>query len=456
MSGETIPVPKAPGGLPLLGHAVKLWRDPLGFLTSLRSDGELVRVGFGTMPVYVATSARMVHEVTVRQARHFEKGRLFDRVRPLVGNGLANSNGDVHRTHRRLMQPLFHPERLASYAGIMSRRAEALAESWAPGQVIAVEEAISAFTIETLAETMFATDLGQAAVEAVRRDLPVILKNMLVRAASPRFLDRLPIRPNRAFDAAAARMRTVIDDVIVATREAGTSNRHDLVSVLLAARDTDTGASLTDTEVRDQVVTILFAGTETTASTVSWALLELGRHPEVDNEVVAEVIEVVGDRPVTLADVPRLPAVRRVLDEVIRLYGVTLLMRRATSDVELGGHHVPAGSEVAFSLYAMHRDPSLFEEPDRFIPDRWLPERRESLRREEFVPFGAGNRKCIGESFSWTEATIVLATVLRRWALRPVPGHTPRAAASAMAHPDHVPMKVEPRDKAGRQPSGAA
>ncbi|MFF6984012.1 cytochrome P450 [Streptomyces sp. NPDC008343] len=456
MSGEPLPVPKAPGGLPLLGHAAKLWRDPLGFLTSLRNSGELVRVDLGTMPMYVATSTRMVHEVTVKQARHFEKGRLFDRVRPLVGNGLANSNGDIHRAHRRLMQPLFHPTRLAAYADIMSRRAEALAESWTPGQVIAVEEAMSAFTIETLAETMFATDLGQAAVEAVRRDLPVILKNMLVRAASPRFLDRLPIRPNRAFDAAAARMRTVIDDVIVATRQAGTSNRHDLVSVLLAARDTDTGASLTDEEVRDQVVTILFAGTETTASTVSWALLELGRHPEVDEEVVAEVLEVVGDRPVTLADVPRLPAVRRVLDEVIRMYGVTLLMRRATSDVELGGHHVPAGSEVAFSLYALHRDPSLFEDPDRFVPDRWLPARRAGLRREEFVPFGAGSRKCIGESFSWTEATIVLATVLRRWALRPVPGHTTRAAASAMAHPDHVPMRVESRDGAAARRSGVA
>ncbi|MGW7276128.1 cytochrome P450 [Streptomyces sp. NPDC054864] len=456
MSGETIPVPRAPGGLPLLGHAVKLWRDPLGFLTSLRNNGELVRVGFGTMPVYVATSARMVHEVTVRQARHFEKGRLFDRVRPLVGNGLANSNGDLHRMHRRLMQPLFRPEHLTVYASIMSRRAEALAESWAPGQVIAVEEAISAYTIETLAETMFATDLGPSAVEAVRRDLPVILKNMLFRAASPRFLDRLPIRPNRAFDAAAARMRTVIEDVIVATREAGTQDRQDLVSVLLAARDTDTGVALTDTEVRDQVVTILFAGTETTASTVSWALLELGRHLDVDHEVAEEIAEVVGDRPVTLADVPRLHAVRRVLDEVIRLYGVTLLMRRATSDVDLGGHHVPAGSEVAFSLYALHRDPTLFEGPDSFVPDRWLPERRTNLRREEFVPFGAGNRKCIGDSFSWAEATIVLATVLRRWALRPVPGHTPRAAASAMAHPDHVPMRVEPRNRTGYRLSGTA
>ncbi|MFJ8584405.1 cytochrome P450 [Streptomyces sp. NPDC093595] len=440
-------VPRAPGGVPLLGHALKLWRDPLGFLRSLRESGDLVRVDLGTMPMYVATTARMVNEVTVRQARSFEKGRLYDRVRPLVGNGLATADGDIHRRHRRLVQPLFHHQRIAGYADIMSDRALALATSWTPGQRIAVEQVMGEFAIETLAATMFSTDIGRPAVEAVRRHLPVILKNMLVRAASPRFLDRLPVRANRDFDAASAGMRQVIDDVVTATRRAGRTDRSDLLSVLLAARDADTGEALTDTEVRDELVTILFAGTETTASTLSWAFHELARHPEVEREVVDEIDRVVGSRPVTMEDVPRLTAIRRVLDEVIRLYGVTLLMRRATADVELGGHTLPAGSEVAFSLYALHRDPHLFEEPDRFDPDRWLPERRAALGREEFVPFGSGNRKCIGDAFAWTEATIVLATVLRRWKLRPQAGQpAPRAAASAMAHPDRVPMTVLPRD----------
>ncbi|WP_234334993.1 cytochrome P450 [Streptomyces sp. NRRL S-118] len=440
-------VPRAPGAVPLIGHTLKLWRDPLRFLASLRGSGELVRVDLGTMPVYVATSARMVNEVTVRQARSFEKGRLFDRVRPLVGNGLANSGGETHRAHRRLMQPMFHQQRLGGYAEIMSNRAQALADSWTPGQRIVLDEVLGAYAIETLAETMFSADLGRSAVEAVRRNFPVILKNMLIRAASPKFLDRLPIRPNREFDAATARMLPVIDEVIAGTRRSGRTDRPDLLSVLLAARDADTGQSLTDIEVRDQIMTILFAGTETTASTLSWAFHELARHPEVERQLVAEIDRVVGSRPVTMEDVPRLTAIRRVLDEVIRLYGVTLLMRRATADVELGGFTVPAGSEVAFSLYALHRDPGLFEDPDRFDPDRWLPERRAALGREEFVPFGSGNRKCIGDAFAWTEATIVLATVLRRWKLRPQAGQpAPRAAASAMAHPDRVPMTVLPRD----------
>jgi cytochrome P450 len=446
VSVELQSVPRAPGGLPLLGHALKLWRDPLGFLTSLRHEGELVRVDLGTMPVYVATSARMVHEVTVKHARSFEKGRLFDRVRPLVGNGLANSNGETHRKHRRLMQPTFHHERIGGYAEIMSSRAMALAESWSPGQEIAVDQVMVDYAIETLAATMFSQDIGKPAVESVRRNLPVVLKYMLIRAASPKLLDRLPIRANREFGIASASMSQVIDEVIARTRESGRTDRPDLLSVLLAARDAETGEGLTNTEVRDELRTILFAGTETTASTLAWAFHELAGNPEAEKQLVAEIDEVVGDRPVTLQDIPRLPGVRRVLDETIRLYGVTLLMRRTTAEVEVGGHALPAGAEVAFSLYAMHRDPELYDEPDRFDPDRFLPERWAGRGREEYVPFGAGNRKCIGDAFAWTEATIVLATVLRRWRLRPVPGHTPRAASSAMPHPDWVPMRVLPRD----------
>lgn len=438
-------VPSAPGGIPLLGHAWQLWRDPLGFLRSLSRTGDLVRVDLGTLPMYTVTSPELVHQVTVTQARKFEKGRLYDRVRPLVGNGLATASGEVHRTHRRLIQPLFHRQRIAGYADIMSRRAQALADSWTDGQRIAVEQVMGEFAIGTLAATMFSTDIGQPAVDAVRRDLPLILKNMLIRAASPKLLDRLPIPPNRDFDAAAASMHRVIDDVIAATRKSGQTDQPDLLSVLMAARDADTGESLTDEEVRDELVTILFAGTETTASTLSWAFHEIARHPEVEKKLLTEVDEVVGGRAVTVEHVPRLETIRRVLDEVIRLHGVTLLMRRTVEPVDLGGFTLPAGVEVAFSLYALHRDGRLYQDPDHFDPDRWLPERREGLPREGYVPFGSGNRKCIGDAFSWTEATIALATVLGRWRLRPIPGHTTREAASAMAHPDHVPMQVVAR-----------
>ncbi|WP_354643113.1 cytochrome P450 [Kitasatospora camelliae] len=450
MAAELCSIPRAPGRLPLLGHVWPLWRDPLGFVKSLGRTGDLVRVDVGTLPVVFVTHPRLAHAVMVTHGRSFEKGRLFDRVRTFVGDGLATAKGEVHRRHRRLMQPTFHQARIAGYCEVMSRRAMALAESWQDGRRIAVEHEMGEFAIVTLAETMFSADIGRPAVEAVRRDVPIILKNMLLRAVSPKILDPLPIPPNRQFDAAAARLRGVIEDVIAATRRAGDTDQPDLLSVLMAARDADTGEALSDTEVRDELVTILFAGTETASSTLAWAFHEIARAPEVEKKLLAEIDEVVGERPVGFEDVARLTYTRCVLDEVIRLHGVTLLMRRSTEPVELDGVTLPVGTEVGLSLYALHRDERVYRDAGRFDPDRWLPERRGEVPRESFLPFGAGSRKCIGDAFSWAEITITLATVLARWRLRPVPGHVTREAVAAMPHPVHLPMTVEAREPARR------
>ncbi|KUH40331.1 cytochrome P450 [Streptomyces kanasensis] len=397
------------------------------------------------MPIYVATSHDLVHEITVAQARSFEKGRFFDRLRPLAGNGLANADGETHRRHRRMVQPMFSADRIADYSAMMSRQAEAMADSWTPGQVVDIEQAMADYSIETLAATLFSTDIGLPAVEAVRTNLPVLLKTLLMRAVSPKALDRLPIRANREFDAAAARLRAVIDDVVAHARTTGPRDRSDLLTLLLAAQDADSGTGLTDTEVRDELSTIMFAGAETTATALAWVFHELAGRPDAEEQIAAEVRDVVGDRAVTVADVPRLPAIRRALDEVLRLHGVPLLMRRTTAPVRLGIHELPPGTEVAFSLYALHRDPAVYEHPDLFDPDRWLPERRAAIARHQFIPFGAGNRKCIADQFVWTEATIAIATVLQRWRLSPAPGHTPKEVASAVVHADRLPMVVHPR-----------
>ncbi|MFF8833155.1 cytochrome P450 [Streptomyces sp. NPDC015131] len=451
MSSVTLPrpltaVPRVPGAVPFLGHALALWRDPLGFLSSLRRHGDLIRVDLGTMPMYVVTTPDLVHEVTVRQAGSFEKGRFFDRLRPLAGNGLANSDGELHKKHRRMIQPMFSRERITGYSEIMSTNAQALADSWQDGDVVDLEPAMAGYAVETLARTLFSTDIGLPAVDAVRKNLPVLLTNLLVRAASPKMLDRLPIPANRRFDKAAAALRAVIDEVIATSRATGETGHDDLLSLLLAAEDSESGSHLSDVQVRDELATILFAGAETTAATLAWTFHELATRPDVEEALLAEIRQVVGDGPVTAAHVPRLTGIRRVIDEVIRLHGVTLLMRRTTGPVTLGGVDMPPGTEVAFSLYALHRDPGLYEHADRFDPDRWLPERQAAgPGRRAYIPFGAGNRKCIGDLFVWTEATIAIATLLRRWRLVPVPGHTPREVASAVAHADRIPMTVVSR-----------
>ncbi|MGW4029576.1 cytochrome P450 [Streptomyces sp. NPDC004838] len=446
-SADLKSIPRVPGAVPLIGHALKIWRDPLEFLKSLPAYGDLVRLDLGTLPVYVVTSAELAYQVLATKSRSFEKGRFFDRVRPFAGNGLANSDGEFHRKHRRLIQPMFSKDRIAQYSEIMGRKATAMVESWKPGDVVEVQKEVTTYGVETLAETLFSTGVDKSLVDAIHQNLPVLMKNMLLRAASPKILDRVPVRPNREFDIASANLRKVIDDVILASRASGSADRQDLLTLLLAAQDPESGEGLTDTEVRDELTIILYAGVETTAATISWAVHHLAGHPEAEEKLIAEIDEVVGDRPVTIEDVPRLPTVRRVLDEVIRLHGVTLLMRRATEPVELGGYLMPTGTEIAFSMYALHRDGRLYANPDAFDPDRWLPERQKAagLEREHYIPFGAGSHKCIGDIYAYTEATIALVTLLAKWRLVPAAGHTPSEMPSTVPVADRVSMVVQPR-----------
>ncbi|MDX3073625.1 cytochrome P450 [Streptomyces sp. NPDC088354] len=444
MNAELRSVPRAPGRLPLLGHVWPLARDTLGFVKSLRDTGDLVRVDVGTMSVYFVNSPALVNELLVTKGRSFEKGRFFDRLKILVGDGLVTAGGETHRRHRKLMQPMFHRSRIAGYAEIMNAQALALAESWRPGETVAVEREMAALVVNTLSGTMFSTDIGKPAVDAIRVHLPVIVNTLLLRTASPSFLDRVPIPANRRFDAAAGQLLRVIDDVVAAARTAGDTDRPDLLSTLLAARDADTGESLTDVEVRDELSTILFAGAENTATTLTWAFHEIARHPEVEERLLDEIAAVSGGGPVTVDAVAKYEYLPRVINEVVRLHGVTLLMRRSVEPVELGGVLLPAGTEIAFSLYALHRDPRSFPDPERFDPDRWLPERSADRPRGAFVPFGSGTRKCIGDSFAWMQMIVSLATLLSHRRLRPT-GHFAREVAAAVPHPDRLPMVVEAR-----------
>lgn len=440
-------VPRAPGRIPLLGHAWPLLRRPLDFLRGLRDTGELVRVDLGTMPVYFATSPQLLHELLVLRVHDFDKGRFFDRARILVGDGLVTAGEEVHRRHRRLMQPMFHRDRIAAYMETMATRARAVADGWQPGQTVALDQELYDYAVTTLSETMFSTEIDQAAADAVRHDVPVLIKYALVRAVAPAAFDRVPVKANRAFDKASARLRGVIDDLIAAAHARGRHDGPDLLSTLLAARDADTGESLTDVEVRDELVTIMFAGTETTATTLSWLFHEIAHAPDVEARLLAEIDAVVGDGPIGMVQLAKMEYLNRVIDEVTRLHAVPLLMRRTIRDVDFGGFHLPAGTEIAFSLYATHQDRRVHDDPQRFDPDRWLPEKRAERPRETHIPFGAGTRKCIGDTYARTEIAIAVATILRRWRLRPQPGVAVKEVAAAVAHPNRLPMIPEPRNR---------
>ncbi|MEU0531430.1 cytochrome P450 [Amycolatopsis tolypomycina] len=438
-------VPVAPGRRILLGHTPSLLRQRVAFTSSLRVHGDIVRLFLGPLETYFLTSPELVNLVLVGEGSSFSKGIIFDRFRPFMGNGLVMSEGAFHRRQRRLMQPAFHGARLATYADTMVRVTRELTGTWQAGEVRRLDADMQRLAITVVGETLFATELGRRAVAEARRSIPVVLKAGMVRALSPRFLEHVPVVPaNRRFDRAVERLRVVVGEVIAGWRVTG-EDHGDLLSMLMLARDPGTGEGMTDDQVHDEVVTLLTAGSETTAVALTWLFHELARHPDVLRRVRAEVDAVVGGRAATFADVAKLAYLRRVVSEVLRMYPIWILMRRALREVELGGVRLAAGTEVMFSPFSLHFDPRFHEDPAEFDPDRWLPERAARVPKGAYVPFGAGSRQCIGQAFAHTEITLVAATVLAGWELVPVPGVPVRLTVTSAAYPDRMPMTVVPR-----------
>ncbi|SED66382.1 Cytochrome P450 [Amycolatopsis tolypomycina] len=430
-------VPIAPGRWPFLGHTPALLRQRFAFTDTLPRHGEIVRLYLGPAPVYFVASPRLTHEVLVNEGPKFRKGAMFDKFRPFVGNGLVLSNGDFHLRQRRLMQPAFHRDRLAAYAEIMRRAATDLSDSWRAGEVRKIDEDMQSLAVTIVGEALFSTELGKAAITEARRSIYVIIQQGMIRALSPKFVEKLPVPGNRRFDEAITRMQGIVIEVIRDWRRAGT-DRGDLLSTLLLA-------GMTDEQARDEVLTLLTGGIETTALALGWTFHELGRRPDVEARVHAEVDEVLGGRPVTIEDIPRLTYVRQVVDEVLRQYPLWMLMRRTLTEVDLGGVRLPAGAEVIVSPHALHHDPKSFADPDRFDPGRWAPDRVDAVPKGAFVPFGAGNRQCIGNRFAQNEIVITVATLAARWKLVPVAGRPVRIKFTSAAYPDSLPMTVVPR-----------
>ncbi|MBB5960391.1 cytochrome P450 [Saccharothrix tamanrassetensis] len=438
-------VPVAPGRLPLLGHTLSLLRARAGFTAGLRARGEIVKVHLGPVPTYFVTSPRFVHQVLVTDSSRFRKGIMFERFRPFLGNGLLLSEGAYHRRQRRMVQPAFHRERIARYAATMVRAATDVAAGWRPGEVRVVEHDMQALAVTIVGEALFSTGVGERATAEIRRSLFDVLKNGMVRALSPEFVSRLPLPVNRRFDEASERMRGIVLEVI-ASRRTDDEDHGDLLSMLLAAQDEESGDGMTDRQAYDEVLALLTAGVETTALALAWAFHELAENPEVERRAHAEVDEVLAGRPATFEDLPKLVYLHRVVNEVLRKYPIWILMRKAVEPVDLGGTVLPPGAEVIVSPHAVHHDPAHFPDPERFDPDRWLPERVAALPKGAFVPFGGGARQCMGNVFAQTEVVLTLATVAARWRLVPVPGKPVRTKFTTAAYPSGLLMTAVPRN----------
>jgi cytochrome P450 len=356
----------------------------------------------------------LIEQIMTASGYDVIKGRGLRRMRRLLGEGLLTSDEPLHLRQRRLVQPAFHRERIAGYAATMIDAARATAESLADGETVAVDALMNRLALRIAAATLFSADVdddADAIGRAVTEAMEVFPTSL---SAFGELLDHIPWHPaTRRFKGARADLDAVIYRLIEERRR-DPADRGDLLSILLASRDED-GQPMPTELVRDEALTLLLAGHETTANALTWTWDALARSPEAEARLHAELDAVLGDRDPVPADYPRLPFTRDVVAESMRLRPPAwILGRRVIRPIRLGEWDVPAGSVLLTAQIVTHRNPRFWQEPEAFRPDRWSNGETERLPRFAYFPFGGGNRVCIGEGFAWMEAVLVLATLARR------------------------------------------
>jgi cytochrome P450 len=420
MAVEAIPLTRGQHWLDLYR---RLRDDPLGtFTAAAREYGDRVRLGIGPRELLLLSSPDDIEQVLVMQNRKFHKGRGLTFTSRVLGNGLLTSEGEFWRRQRRLAQPAFHRQRIAAMAHTMVDYAERHTGTWRDGEVRDIAEDMMRLTFAIAARTLFGVDVEDEA-DTVREVLTLAMRhtNRRIRALV-RVPPWVPTPANRRFERAAARLDHVVLRIIQARRE--DPNAHDdLLGLLMGARDED-GSGLSDRQLRDESMTLLLAGHETTANALTWAWYLLDRHPAARAALEAEVDQVLEGRRPTPEDAGRLTYANAVVSEALRLYPPAWIIgRRAVEPFTLGPHTFPAGTQVLMSQWVVHRDPRFYDRPDQFLPERWLDGRTKGLPPFAYFPFGGGPRLCIGKPFALMEAVLVLAVTASRFRLELVEGH---------------------------------
>ncbi len=414
-------LPPGPPDRFLIGNFPLGARRPLELLTRwARNYGDLFYYRFLNVHVYFLNRPEYIEDVLVTNFRKFKKGRGLESNRLLFGNGLLTSEGEFWRPQRHLCQPAFHRDRIVSYAQVMVDYTERMLGTWRDGETRDAHKDMMRVTLEIVAKVLFGAEVsGQ--VEEVGGALEEILRqNTRGRMLFPTLM-RLPTPGNLRYRRAVRRLERIIY-AIIRQRRSESADHGDLLSMLLQARD-ENGSRMTDGQLRDEGVTLILAGHETTALLLSWTWYLLSQHPEVEERLVAELRQALAGRSPAVADLPRLPYTEKVIKETLRLYPPAYAMARiALEDYSIAGYRVPAGSSVVFSQWVMHRDARYFASPESFRPERWTGEFEKSLPKFAYFPFGGGPRLCIGSSFAMMEAVLLLATIAQRYRLAVVPG----------------------------------
>ena len=394
--------PPGPRGGLLLGNLLEIRHDALAFLTRVGAEyGDIAHVRLGSFHVFLLNHPDDIEQVLVTQSDRFAKGRTLSGARRLFGNGLLTSDGALHTQQRRLMQPAFHRARMDDYADVITTAAAVRAGQWRDGEIIDIAAEMSRLTLKISGRLLFGQD-GDAISAQIADSLDAATAALEVAVLPFAALtDLLPVSRARRLRAARATIARVLRDLID-HRRGDSRDRRDVLSLLPA---------MPDDQLCDELITLLLASHETTATALSWTWYLLARNREVEARVHAEADAVL--------DAPQMPLTRMVLAESMRLYPPAwLIAREVVEPHEARGYMIPRGAFVVMSPWVVHRNAKYFSEPDLFQPERWNAERQNGLPRFAYFPFGGGTRGCMGESFAWMEGVHVLAIIARRWRLR--------------------------------------
>jgi cytochrome P450 len=438
----------APPAHPLWGHAPAFNRDQLGYLSFLaREYGDVVPLRFTPFRAIFINAPNLIDEVLVVRNRDYRKSLAFRRAGAMLGNGLVLSEGDFWLRQRRLMQPAFHRERIAAYAQIMTGGAEGLVAEWSDGQTHDIQSQMMRLTLGVACRALFGSDVASKAAD-VGAAFTIALECLQARISSLGILvpDAVPTPTNLRLARAVRGLDKVVYGIIAQRRASG-HDPGDLLSLLIQARDAEDGARMSDRQLRDEVMTLLFAGHETTALTLTWSFYLLATHAAAESELHRELDSVLGGRAPTIDDLMDLRFTNAVIAEALRLYPpVWALGREAIVDTAIGDWPVRKRTIVLISPWATHRDARYFSQPDAFQPERWLDGLAHQLPRFAYFPFGGGPRQCIGNTFALTEAALILATLVQCYRLILAAGQTVEPEPTGTLRPRHgLTMRLQAR-----------
>jgi cytochrome P450 len=419
-------LPPGPKGLPLFGLAFQVLRDPLETLRRLaREYGDIVCVPIVNQHRIFLNHPDYIEQVCIVQQAKFHKSKMTkDVTQRLLGQGLLISEGDFWRRQRRLAQPAFHRSRINEYGATMVERAEVRMKQWRDGDVRDITQEMMAMTLDIAVRTLFGSTL-QAEAEQVGDSLGYLMRYSLRKARSPiKVPENWPTPANRRATRETQFLDSLIYGIIKERQAQGNTNHHhDLLAMLMSAMDED-GTQMTPRQLRDESMTLFLAGHETTALTLSWAWYMLSENPAAEARLHEELHGILAGRAPELADFERLPYLRAVVNETLRLYPAAyILARTSVAPCTIAGYDFPADTTMIMAQWVMHRDLRYFDDPEVFQPERWLNGLENRLPAGAYFPFGDGPRRCIGQGFALLESALVLATIAQKYRFKLVPGH---------------------------------